>query len=243
MEGAEALGPQFLLQQALAFGGDLDAALAGSRDVSRRAGLVAGAAAGLGDLRVADAAQAAEEGIDGRIREIGDALEALEGSGALGSVGQGYPEESPSRGGESDQGLAAGGAIGGCDRACGDAAFLTGYREYGGPAEYERHLLDDVLPCEGGPEWGTGDYGNGYRSRAQFHPDSWRTAELLAGYGLDDTDPHDVGIAVAVWLGAISEPGGTGGWPSCWWVGTEEQWALLYSMAQKMREMNRGTST
>jgi hypothetical protein len=104
----------------------------------------------------------------------------------------------------------------------GDAAFLAGYRDAGGPERYAQHLLRDVAPCEGGGEW-RDDYGNGYVSRLQFHRDTWRRAEQLAGRDLDGGNAYDVGVAAAVWINALeasgSSPGGTGGWPVCWWKG------------------------
>ena len=94
--------------------------------------------------------------------------------------------------------------------------FLSGYRDWGGREEWLRHFVEDVLPCESG-EWGAW-YANGYVSRAQFDPGSWATA--IQHTGLDDpADPYHVGAAVAWWGNNIAHPGGSGGWPTCWWRG------------------------
>lgn len=115
----------------------------------------------------------------------------------------------------------------------GDAAterFLAGYRSAGGPALYDAHLVNDVLPCEGNdPEievaWYdhfTIPYRNGYISPAQFSPDSWATAALHTGLS-DPTDVNTVGANTGWWIKALeaegSHPGGSGGWSVCWWRG------------------------
>jgi len=103
-----------------------------------------------------------------------------------------------------------------------DAAFLQGYRDFGGRPEWERHFVDDVIPnCEnyGRPDsgwywdWSMGDV---HLSAAQFHPNSWGRAAQLTGLS-DPTNLYHVGANVAAWSNAISHPGGTGGWPYCWW--------------------------
>jgi len=104
-------------------------------------------------------------------------------------------------------------------------AFSAGYLEHGGRAEWLTHFLADVMPCEGGgddepqPWWLFGDYsGSGYVSPAQFDAGSWATASAATGR----TDPHngyDVGANVGWWSAHIEHPGGTGGWPTCWWRG------------------------
>jgi len=35
----------------------------------------------------------------------------------------------------------------------------------------------------------------------------------------DVNNPYDVGLNVAWWINAISDPGSTEGWPTCWHVG------------------------
>ena len=100
-------------------------------------------------------------------------------------------------------------------------AFEQGYREYGGQEEWLAHFEHDVLPCEGGPAWDAfGDYsGSGYTSSAQFSVDSWDT--VVAATGLSDPrSGYDVGANVAWWSTHIEHPGGSGGWPTCWWRGT-----------------------
>lgn len=101
-----------------------------------------------------------------------------------------------------------------------DALFAQGYLDGAGPPHYLRHLVEDVLPCEGGDSW---EHADAYHvSRAQFAWGSWKTAALHTGHA-DPLDPYHVGRNVA-WLinelerGRIS-PGSTGGWPHCWWVG------------------------
>jgi hypothetical protein len=95
--------------------------------------------------------------------------------------------------------------------------FINGYRAYGGPAEWEANAWLTVTTCEGS-QW-EGYYGP-YWSRAQFSADTW--AKVRAGTGLSDPDdPYTVGAGVAWWINALlaegSHPGGTGGWPVCWW--------------------------
>src|SRR3990167_8412106 len=105
-----------------------------------------------------------------------------------------------------------------CDADC---LFAAGYRDAGGPERYLRHLVEDVLPCEGAPDWSIIDYRNGYVSRAQFSPDSWRSA--AAHTGVTAPDPYSVGRQVAWWINAIEReglsPGSTAGWPTCWYAG------------------------
>lgn len=96
------------------------------------------------------------------------------------------------------------------------AAFVRGYRDYGGNPEWEDHFTYVVLPCESS-YWG-GWYPNGYISRAQFDPGSWATASRATGRG-NPKDPYDIGANVAWWSNAIEHPGGSGGWPTCWLVG------------------------
>ena len=95
--------------------------------------------------------------------------------------------------------------------------FPEGYADYGGNPAWLDHFVSAVLPCEGGPEWFEFPaYANGYVSAAQFAPGSWATAAAATGLW-DETDPYTVGANVAWWSSHIEHPGGTGGWPVCWW--------------------------
>jgi len=89
-------------------------------------------------------------------------------------------------------------------------AFLAGYRGAGGAANYEAHIVEDVIPCEYG--WEPWQPGNGYLSRAQFDPQSWETAG-----GGDPADDYTVGANMARWM-AMVDPGSSAGWPVCWWI-------------------------
>ena len=114
------------------------------------------------------------------------------------------------------------------ERAAAIAAFSAGYLGHGGRPEWLTQLVEDVLPCEGGsddaeppaqPWWRFGDYtGSGYVSPAQFAPGSWATASAATGRS-DPNNGYDVGANVGWWSTHISHPGGTGGWPTCWWEG------------------------
>ena len=95
-----------------------------------------------------------------------------------------------------------------------DALFSEGYLAGGGPLHYLRHLVEDVRPCEG--EWGV-EYHNGYLGAFQFTPGTWGAAARATGFG-DYMDPYHVGRNVA-WLVQRVDPGSTGGFPHCWWVG------------------------
>jgi hypothetical protein len=74
----------------------------------------------------------------------------------------------------------------------------------------------DVRPCEG--EWGV-EYGNGYVSAFQFTHGTWANAASHTGQS-DPLRPYDVGVNVAWLLAQITNPGSTGGWPTCWWRGS-----------------------
>jgi hypothetical protein len=114
-------------------------------------------------------------------------------------------------------GLALVEALWGCASAE-DCDFARGYAGYGGPVAYLQHFIEDVLPCEGGPDWSITDYHNSYISRLQFSPGSWRAAAAATGRD-DGADPYAVGANAAWWVQHIDSPGGTGGWPVCWWRG------------------------
>ena len=93
------------------------------------------------------------------------------------------------------------------------AAFVAGYRSANGPPQWETHFVEVVIPCEWSDPWGTPWYpGNGYLSVGQFHPDTWERAG-----GGDPNDLSTVGRNVANWLNLGVDPGGTGGWPNCFW--------------------------
>jgi len=95
--------------------------------------------------------------------------------------------------------------------------FARGYTDAGGPPAYLDHFINDVIgDCEYG--WEPYYPKNEYLSRAQFNAGSWATAG-----GGDPADDYTVGRNVAHWVGLISEPGGSGGWPVCWWRGTVPQ--------------------
>lgn len=99
-----------------------------------------------------------------------------------------------------------------------DCLFARGYVDAGGRIEYLRHLLLEVLVCEGGPDWSVRDYANGYLSRAQFDPSSWSKAAKATGFH-DPNNPYHVGQNVAWWINALaaegSSPWDRGGW-GCW---------------------------
>ena len=76
-------------------------------------------------------------------------------------------------------------------------------------------MLENVAPCEGGPDWSIANYGNGYVSRFQFNAGSWSTVARATGFR-DGTDPYAVGANVAWWITHIKDPGSTEGWPTCW---------------------------
>ena len=97
-----------------------------------------------------------------------------------------------------------------------DAAFAAGYLDHGGPPVYLRHLLEDVGFCEGGA-WGETPP-SAYLSRFQFSPPTWRSAVAATGLA-DPNDAYHVGSNVA-WLVLSTNPGGSGGWPTCWWRGS-----------------------
>lgn len=96
-----------------------------------------------------------------------------------------------------------------------DCRFADGYIEHGGPAVHLQHLLEDVAPCEGGPDWSVANYDNGYVSRFQFNSGSWSTASKATGFK-NANDPYEVGVNVAWWITHIKDPGSTEGWPTCW---------------------------
>ena len=95
--------------------------------------------------------------------------------------------------------------------------WRAGYRDAGGPPQYEEHFIQRVIVCE----YGGGNFEHAWRpyvrenlyvSRVQFHTDTWERAG-----GGDWNDEYIVGRNTANWVNRISEPGGMGGWPVCWW--------------------------
>jgi len=97
------------------------------------------------------------------------------------------------------------------------AAFVAGYRDGGGNPAWEEHFLNVVIPCESRWSWTPSEEAK-HLSVAQFHPDSWRRAAAHTGLA-DPAKLYDVGANVAWWSSHITSPGGTGGWPACWWAG------------------------
>lgn len=101
-----------------------------------------------------------------------------------------------------------------------DSLFAAGYLDGDGDPRLLAHLLQEVLPCEGGDRWDHDD--SLHVSRAQFSRGSWATAAAATGYR-DPRNPYHVGYNVAWWLGALERegrsPGSSAGWPSCWWTG------------------------
>jgi len=139
--------------------------------------------------------------------------EALAGQDSEPSNLEGQPGETDNGAGGEDaepgimarQPSGASGEVGASDII---AAFLAGFRSAAGPADFEAHIVEDVIPCEWG--WQPWQPGNGYLSRAQFDPQSWESAG-----GGDPTDDYQVGANVARWMRMV-DPGGSGGWPNCW---------------------------
>ena len=85
--------------------------------------------------------------------------------------------------------------------------FVQGFMDGGGSRGQALHFLYDVEPCESGSS-GTIDL--------QWHPGTWKSVVARTGYGLR-YDPYHEGYNAAVWS-QIVDPGGTGGWPVCYWV-------------------------
>lgn len=93
-----------------------------------------------------------------------------------------------------------------------EARFRAGFLDAGGdPAVLDHVVWDVITDCE----WLDGFAapwvpGNGYLSRAQFHPDTWGRAG-----GGDPWDDYQVGGNVARWIARVDE-GTSAGWPVCW---------------------------
>jgi hypothetical protein len=94
--------------------------------------------------------------------------------------------------------------------------FRAGYeaRAMGNPylLGLEDHVTFHVIPCE---SRGVLDPSGPHLGLAQFSPDTWAKARRAPE--ADYRDPWEQGWAVAAWLSMIEEPGGSGGWPHCWW--------------------------
>lgn len=95
------------------------------------------------------------------------------------------------------------------------ARFAEGYLAAGGDGALLAHIENEVIPCESGWSW---EWGDPYRSVAQFTPDSWERAG-----GGDPLDLYQVGGNVARWIAKIGEAnaGTRSGWPYCWNVDTK----------------------
>lgn len=90
--------------------------------------------------------------------------------------------------------------------------WRLGYWAYNGPPEFERHFVEDVIPCES--KWQI-DPGNPmYLGLMQWLPDSWSRAAGRTGL-TDWRDPFAQGANTAVWV-RLTVPGEQ--WPTCWRV-------------------------
>jgi hypothetical protein len=90
--------------------------------------------------------------------------------------------------------------------------FTRGYRDGGGPPEYEEHFVSVVIPCESGWQLDPVGYHAGL---AQFAPSTWSKC-AAANPGADYRSPWWQGYCVAWWVNQGVDPAGTGGWASCW---------------------------
>jgi len=96
-----------------------------------------------------------------------------------------------------------------------DEAFVRGYRDGGGDPAWERHWIDDVIPCES-PGWVLDPPGIHY-GLAQFEEGTWVKARCSVG--ADYRDPWEQGCACANWMQQIpGRWGTTAGWPICWHI-------------------------
>lgn len=89
--------------------------------------------------------------------------------------------------------------------------FVEGFVEGGG--EGVPHIRRLVW-CESRWKIKTGGQ---FLGLAQFHTGTWATASRATGLN-DPFNPYHQGYNTAYWIGALANPGGIGGWPSCWWV-------------------------
>lgn len=95
-------------------------------------------------------------------------------------------------------------------------AFVSGYRAGGGDPAWERHLVENVIPCES-PGWVL-DPGGYHYGLAQFAPGTWALARCSPG--ADYRSAWQQGCACASWMRQIpGRWGTTAGWPTCWWRG------------------------
>ncbi len=92
-------------------------------------------------------------------------------------------------------------------------AFRQGFLDYGGSPAEVAHYVRIIDTCES-PGYGwAADYTNGYVSRAQFNPGTWRATAQITGLA-DYHDAYAVGANVAT-LTRIADPRTQ--WPVCYW--------------------------
>ena len=91
------------------------------------------------------------------------------------------------------------------------AAFLAGYRDFGGNPSWEQRFVEVVIPCEGGEfEWHW-HWGKSFHlSVAQFKPGSWATAARATGLA-DPENLYHVGANTAWWSNEVG-PEAPAGW-------------------------------
>lgn len=97
----------------------------------------------------------------------------------------------------------------------GDAAvadFSRGYQDAGGDPALLPHVIE-VVDCES--SWQLDPGNPDYWGLGQFVPSTWYAN---ARAGASWMDPYEQGWAMATLIGKV-DPGSTGGWPVCWWVG------------------------
>jgi len=90
--------------------------------------------------------------------------------------------------------------------------FFRGFDAYA-TRPYDREHITRVITCES--RWVV-DPGGYHLGLAQFDPGTWARVGAVTG-GVDYFDPYSQGANMAAWIGMIEEPGGSGGWPYCWW--------------------------
>lgn len=90
--------------------------------------------------------------------------------------------------------------------------FFAGFAAYAVKL-YDREHITRVIQCES--SWVV-DPGGYHYGLAQFDAGTWDTVSAATGLS-DWRQPYHQGANMAVWLGMIDEPGGSGGWPWCWW--------------------------
>jgi hypothetical protein len=90
--------------------------------------------------------------------------------------------------------------------------FFAGYFDAGGTSTL-RHITC-LIWCES--RWQLETSGI-FLGLGQFHKSTWATVSAWTGFN-DWRNPYHQGFNVATWAAAIESPGGTGGWPHCWWT-------------------------